>query len=984
MNRRYCRRLIETDLPIRKVSINARREKSVGPISTLHAWWARRPLAACRAVILAALLPDPTDETCPARFRSEAALRLRALRERRGEPRLDLEAPKALRDALLGFIAAFSDLDLAHDRDYLETSHALILAAHEIVGGGGNARPMVVDSFAGGGAIPLEALRVGADTFASDLNPVAVLLNKVTLEYVPAFGDSLLEAITQWGGWVRKQCERELSRYYLGGESGATAIAYLWCRTITCEGPGCGAEVPLVRNLRLSKQNGKAVGLRLVSDKTGKRIDVQVVQDGRRLEAGTVKRGAASCPVCGYTTAVEQVRAQLKVRKGGARDARLVCVISTRQGQPGRTYRAPIEADLKAIEEAARALEALRQMSVGALNPVPDEPLPPEGTLGFRVQKYGMLEWGDLFTARQALALSTFVKNVRRVREGMISAGEDSALAIAVTTCLALALDRLAEHSTSICRWNSSGEKMQASFGRQAVPIVWDFCEAQPFGGSVGDWDALVDCVVSACRAAKSGLIAGTAIQANASQHPLPDDFANAFVTDPPYYDAVPYADLSDFFYVWLRRTIGDLHPALFNHTLTPKSGECVVNPVERGDGEDKDSEYFERTMMEAMREGRRLTRPDGIGIVVFAHKSTSGWEAQLQAMIDAGWRITASWPIDTEMGSRLRAQNSAALASSIHLVCRPRDDHHGNVQNSAVGDWREVLDQLPKRIHEWMPRLAEEGVVGADAVFACLGPALEIFSRYSHVEKASGDSVPLKEYLEHVWGAVAKEALAMIFSGADATGFEEDARLTAMWLWTLSTGAPNSTDAGEGEDEAVSEEEEASRAVGETKMGGFLLEYDAARKIAQGLGAHLEQLASLVEVKGSNARLLPVAERTRSLFHKEETAIPAGRSKSKKKTGQLSMAFVADLEEAEEKGGWGETGAPQRGETVLDRVHQAMILFGAGRSQALKRFLVDDVVGRDDRFWRLAQALVALYPASTDEKRWVEGVLARKKGLGF
>ena len=300
------------------------------------------------------------------------------------------------------------------------------------------------------------------------------------------------------------------------------------------------------------------------------------------------------------------------------------------------------------------------------------------------------------------------------------------------------------------------------------------------------------------------------------------------------------------------------------------------------------------------------------------------------------------------------------------------------------IGDWRDVLQELPRRIHEWMPRLAEEGVVGADAIFACLGPALEIFSRYSRVEKASGETVSLKEYLEQVWAAVSKEALAMIFTGADATGFEEDARLTAMWLWTLSTAASNGNGASTAEDEEPGEDEEDESANAKSKVGGFVLEYDAARKIAQGLGAHLEQLASLIEVKGATARLLPVAERTRSLFQKGEAAAPIGRGKAKKKSAQLSLGFVADLEEAEASGGWGETGAPHKGETVLDRVHQSMILFGAGRGEALKRFLVDDGAGRDDRFWRLAQAFSALYPASTDEKRWVDGVLARKKSLGF
>ena len=311
----------------------------------------------------------------------------------------------------------------------------------------------------------------------------------------------------------------------------------------------------------------------------------------------------------------------------------------------------------------------------------------------------------------------------------------------------------------------------------------------------------------------------------------------------------------------------------------------------------------------------------------------------------------------------------SAALASSIHLVCRPRENPDGSLRTDAIGDWRDVLDELPVRIHEWMPRLAQEGVVGADAIFACLGPALEIYSRYSRVERADGAAVPLGDqdgergYLSYVWETVSKEALSMIFEGADTADFEADARLTAMWLWTLST-APNGAQASEN-----------GKVV---KSAGYTLEYDTARKIAQGLGAHLERLGGLVEIKGNKARLLPVAERTRALFGKGGPKPPRKRGQ----TGQLPL--FAELEADQGESAWGDLGAPPTGATVLDRVHQAMLLFASGRSEALRRFLVEEGVGREAHFWRLAQALSALYPVHTDEKRWVDGVLARKKGLGF
>ena len=266
-------------------------------------------------------------------------------------------------------------------------------------------------------------------------------------------------------------------------------------------------------------------------------------------------------------------------------------------------------------------------------------------------------------------------------------------------------------------------------------------------------------------------------------------------------------------------------------------------------------------------------------------------------------------------MGARLRAQDSAALASSVHLVCRPRENPDGSVRTDEIGDWRDVLQELPRRIHEWMPRLAEEGVVGADAIFACLGPALEIFSRYSRVEKASGEAVTLKEYLEQVWAAVAKEALALVFKDADTTGFEADARLTAMWLWTLN--AANGAD-GNGESADEESEEESEGSAKKPKVTGFILEYDAARKIAQGLGANLEQLDSLVEIKGDTARLLPVAERARSLFGKSE-----GKISSKRKSKEPQLDLFKVLEDAESDGNFADASISRPGETVLDRIHQ-------------------------------------------------------------
>lgn len=999
----YPKRLIEVDLPIKRISAHARREKSIrhGHISTLHIWWARRPLAACRAVICASLWPDPADSQCPPAFRVATATALCAFAERvrtdavlaglcadswarwnrTNSASMRPDDPACwpdMRYALLDFIADFANWDASAQPAFLDAARALTQAAHEALGGLPGTRPLVVDPFAGGGSIPLEALRVGADAFASDLNPVAVLLNKVVLEYIPRYGQQLADEVRKWGAWIKEQAEKELAEFYPKDPDGATPIAYLWARTVRCEGPNCGAEVPLMRSVWLAKKGSRSVALRLLPDPAQKRVDFEIIQGARARDVGdgTVRRGSATCPVCGFTTPVTSVRTQLKARRGGAADARLFCVVTTRPGQQGRFYRLPNDRDLEAARLAADELRRRAASHTGPLSLVPDEELDVRGIRHTWAMLYGIERWRDLFTPRQSLAVTSLARLVCEVSDRVPQqAGEG--LATAVQTCLALALDRQADHSNSACTWNPSGPKVQHLFTRQAVPMVWDFAEAAPLGDSVGDWSHAVECVLIALRNALHFSTIGQAQQASATAHPLPDGTASAVVTDPPYYDAVPYAYLSDFFYVWQRRVLSPVHPDLLGEPAVPKDAEIVVDRPHVRSHSTHDVAFYQAQLTNAFVESHRILHRDSIGLIVFASKTTASWEAIVQAVLHAGWTITGSWPIDTEMATRVSAQGQARLASSVHLVCRPRENLDGSLTIDTAGDWRDVLEELPRRIHDWMPRLVSEGVVGADAIFACLGPALEIFSRYARVEKASGEPVKLGEYLEHVWAAVSHEALSLLFHDADAAGLEPDARLTAMWLWTLST-APANGNGGPADDADLDEDEEGDS--GAKPAGAYSLEYDAARKIAQGLGAHLDKLDHVVQVRGKTARLLTVAERAPYLFGQESPARSArGRSRP-----TLQPALFAASAQSEEESVSPALQAPPAGATALDRVHQAMLLFAAGRAEALRRFLVDQGAGSDARFWQLAQSLSALYPAATEEKRWVDGVLARKKNLGF
>lgn len=956
---RSPRRLIEVDLPIGAISAHARDGRSVhhGHITAIHIWWARKPLPSCRAVLLAAALPDPLDDACPPAFITTANDILAGL---------DAAPPadrRELRQRLLRLVGEYASWQVARDATYRDAVRRLVAAAHDGLYGPG--QPLLADPFSGGGSIPLEGLRLGSGVYASDLNPVATLLGKVTLDYVQRYGPHLFDEVERAGAEVEAHARDDLARFYPADDR--VPAAYISFRRIRCEGPGCHADVVLTSKFLLARRDARSIGLKL--DGWDGNTPRFAITEGTAatFPAPTVRRGSASCLRCGFTMPVERVREQLGAKRGGSHDALLVAV-TVANADGTRAFRAPSDVDRDAINSALAEVMRLDQDG-GAVSPFPDESLPPIGTLGFRVQRYGMTRWRDVFTPRQLLTLATFGRLVRQV---MPHDRTPDGLGVAVRSCLALAVDRLADYQNTGCSWNPSGSALPHLFTRQALPIIWDFGEANPIAESSGSWRSTVDHVVRGLRNALVSDRAADVGIASASHHPLPTDCAHLVVTDPPYYDAIPYADLSDFFYVWLRRIVGEDHPSLFATPLVPRDEECIVNPVAG-----KDRVYYRRVMTDALAEARRVTRPDGIGVVIFAHKSTSGWEDLLAAMLDAGWIITASWPIDTENAMRLRARNSAVLASSIHLVCRPRERANGELIMDTVGDWREILAELPRRIAAWMPRLAAEGIVGADAVFACLGPALELFSCFARVEKVSGEVVALAEYLEHVWAAVSREALSMIFEDADTSGLEPDARLTAMWLWTLagggtSNGATNDSDA---------EDVEAASDVDDTDTAGnYVLEFDAARKISQGLGARLDELGTLVAITGPTARLLAVAERAGVLLGGDASANPLARRGRGERQGEMfaieSSGDVTSPVHADRP--------PEAARTTLDRLHQAMLLFATGRGDALRRFLVDTGVGLQPALWRLAQALAALYPPGSEEKRWVEGVLAKKRGLGF
>jgi adenine-specific DNA methylase len=983
-----CKRLAEVDFPIAEVSKHAAREKSIrhGHPSTLHLWWARRPLASSRAVLLALLWPDPCDPLCPEKFKAQAREMLPQLQGQVGPTDDDL------RKALLKFIAEFANWDLAANRTYLKVSRALVKAAH------GEEPPLVVDPFAGGGSIPLEALRLGCEAFASDLNPVACLILKVMLEDIPRHGARLTEELRRVGAEIKRHVQEELADLYPKDADGATPIAYLWARTVRCESPNCGAEIPLVRSFWLSKKprRRRALQPRIVrSAGEPSRVEFEIFEPKTEQDvaSGTVSLARATCVACCGVLPPVRVRSQLTEQRGGADvifDAEgrriggtlLLAVVSLHKASLERQYRLPTQSDYGAARVAQQ-----RTVESGPER-FPDERILQEKVSKnspFRMHLYGCEVFGDLFNARQKVALAT----LQNALQASSKSNEEKAL-------FALCLGKAIRHWNAFAKWHRGSETVAGSFALQAISMSWDYPEMSPFAAYAGGLDDIIADVIGAAGGVSLAAAHPGQVQLlDACEQALPDGAAACWFTDPPYYDAIPYSDISDTFYAWHKRSLPE-HPLLANRyetgsRLTPKDRELIQDDNRKVAGRFKDRRFFEEQIAAAFTVGRRVLSAEGVGCIVFAHTTTEGWEALLSGMVTAGWTVTSSWPIATERGARLRARESAALATSVHLVCRPRPD------DAEVGDWADVLRELPDRVGDWMERLQGEGVRGADLVFACIGPALEIFSRYAKVETADGREVALAEYLEKVWEVVGRSALAQVLGTAEAKArngaagaVEEDARLTALFLWTLQSTSGETAD--DANDEGEDEDDDAEGSSG-GKAKGFTLIFDVVRRFAQPLGIELPKWEGrVIETKKGVVRLLPIAERSKQLFGEDGAQAVAARLEHEAAIGTnpLQGMLFPDLRPSAApairgrgriRGTRGkvevsdESLAAAREATTLDRVHAAMLLQAGGRTNALRALLRAEQERGPD-FLRLANAFSALYPKGSEEKRLIDAML--------
>ena len=770
------KKLIEVALPLEAINKASAREKSIrlGHPSTLHLWWARRPLAACRAVLFASLVDDPGDD--------------------------------AERQRLFKLIEDLVQLENVDNQKLLDQARAEILKST-----GGNP-PAIYDPFCGGGSIPLEAQRLGLVAHASDLNPVAVLITKALIEIPPKFHgqppvnpetkknfraswpgvSGLAEDVHYYGTWMRDRAKERIGHLYppvkLKDGSDATVIAWLWARTVTCPNPACGATMPLVRNFALSTKKGKETWVEPVVDDKARCVRFRIASGGKVPEPPKVGRGARfRCLCCGEIAGDEHIKAE---GCAGRMGTQMMAIAA--EGVRGRVYLEPSEEQLCIANSAVPAWMPEQELA--------HDPRAIWCTL------YGLTKFSDLFTQRQLVALTTLADLIQETRERVISdavaagmaeqghgldAGGSGATAYAdaVAVYLGFVVSRQANYSSTLCAWSShpKDELAKQVFMRQGLPMVWDFAETSLFSNSGGTIEGNISYVLKViAKLPASG--SGSVTQVDASHA---DMSQHAVSTDPPYYDNIGYADLSDFFYIWLRRSLGNIYPGLFSTMLVPKKQELVASPYRHGSKEEAQA-FFENGFGKVVAKMRVDQNADYPLVIFYAFKqsesddagedgnspvvSSTGWETMLHGLLAGGFQVDGTWPIRTELVTALK-RKVGALASSFVLVCRPRPS------TASITTRKDFLGALRRELPAAVRVLQQGNIAPVDLQQASIGPGMAVFSRYQKVLETDGTPMKIRTALALI-NQMLDEALS-----EQESDFDPDTRFALAWFEQFQFG---------------------------------------------------------------------------------------------------------------------------------------------------------------------------------------------------
>lgn len=756
------KRLIEDYLPIDVINAIAAKEKKhpKHPVALVHYWPARRPTVACRAAIYAALVSAPEDDT----NRREAA-------------------------EFVEKLSAFSP-----DPNVVAT------AANRIRSNFGGATPKVLDVFAGGGAIPLEAARLGCESHALEYNPVAHLIELCTLVFPQRFGEALATDVKRWGDLVLSRLRADVGDLYpsarvprsrqvlqqtdMFGDSaapwsrqGSEPVAYIWVRTVPCRRPGCGAVVPLVRQAWLRKKGTRICAVPHAAD-GGQRIAWKIVTAANSSEqedddSEQTGAGESSCLVCTTPVPSKYVK---ECAVAGKLEETLAAVVV--DGGRSKVYLPP---DCTA-PPAEALVESLMASSGAAGIDRPTEEL--QGKLRDQLPSYGFRDFSDLFTRRQLAVLSTLVRHIREAHREMIAQNMEAERARAVTTYLAMAFGRLVNSFTKFCRWQGQDQKTIAAIGdRQALKMVYDFSEINPFAETAGCLPFALEnevyCIKQLAAVKRECIV----VRGNAEKLPYDDETFDAVITDPPYYSSIFYADLSAFFYVWLRRLVGDLYPLDFVLPTPPKRREAVAQPSEHDGDAERAEEHYRQIMKRAFVEARRVMKPGAPLVCVYAHKTTEGWASLIKALVPAGLTVTEAWPVQTEARGRTNALEAATLSDSIFFVARRRE-------LNPKGEYEtDVRPQLERIARERIATLwaGGQGIGGADLLMAAVGAGLRAYTQFARVEYVNGEEVSPERYLQEVEGVVLDTMLEQVFgfSKAGVSAVDALTRFYVLWRFT-------------------------------------------------------------------------------------------------------------------------------------------------------------------------------------------------------
>lgn len=772
------KKLIEVALPLEAINAESAREKSIrhGHPSTLHLWWARRPLATARAVIWSSLVDDPSSH--PERFPTE-------------------EAQRQERERLFDILTRLVKWENSNDEEILAKAKAEILKSTD-----GNP-PALLDPFAGGGAIPLEAQRLGLEAHAHDLNPVAVMINKAMIEIPPKFAGmrpvnpnaerqgsanagwkgaaGLAEDVRYYGEWMKQEAYKRIGHLYPkvkvpkeqgGGE--ATVIAWIWARTVKCPNPVCGCEMPLVSSFYMSKKKENEVYVQpeIEEKKVSFSIHYGKPSNPSEIESGTKNRNAKGkatkavfcCPKCkaGIVNG-EYADVEAENKRMGSVP---VCIVA--EGDKGRIY-----LEFTRTEAEKNKLDVDNFFAAHDL----EQDIPHaecRGTFASNAQGryYGFHEFKDYFTKRQLIALTTFSELVGeaqlKAEADAVAAGMNNdhialaeggigarAYGEAVGIYLSFVLDKLADYNSSVCSWLLLREGLRNTFGRQAIAMAWDYTEANPFSSSSGCWDNMIEWVNKAIIQ-----FPNDALFSDARQFDAQSDCGLRTImvsTDPPYYDNISYADLSDYFYVWMRQSLKNTYPKLFRTMLVPKNEELIATPYRHDGSVEKARNFFEDGMYKTCCQIHTYAREDVPVTIYYAFKqsesesdeksgektASTGWETMLSAIIRSGFAITGTWPMRTEMANRSIASGANALASSIVLVCRKRPE------TAMSCTRRDFINALHREMRPALEKLQSANIAPVDLAQSAIGPGIGVFSRYKSVLESDGKPMTVRAALQ-------------------------------------------------------------------------------------------------------------------------------------------------------------------------------------------------------------------------------------------